>query len=721
MSAGASALADVERELLSGWATAPLCPHIFASALWTRLRTTEPSAQLDATTRELGEALALSATAGLLPLEHRVRAVVDHPFLTARRLLASTDLQTLPADVARLRKELGQALGVALQSCRATLVGLQKVLETLLAAEDQETMDPFVRAVAAISPESALIRSHRAARVALEALVAQIAVLLKPLLKGVRRGELDAPPGVLLQGLSSVAKSIETACALAGRFTLPQPTLPLGDDWTSLATTNNTLDLLNRAFYGLRGASIYEDFTTPVSHDPLQARADAASFREHLGSLAPAPEAPHAPSSRPRSQPQPLVHVLEVGVGGGHFSADFLTNMRGCANLHYWLGDISEAMLADAQRHLSTFAHEAQVGVITLHDLEDSQRRFDLQRFNELFDDLPECAVLYVDAEGRIWNAEVRGTIPSSTSCDVPGLARALKSTDLERLREVSADDLARIRLEVRFVPIGRQDLAYGDLLPQLLQGVRDVLVPFNIGGARFLEQCLGRAGANGLVRIYDYGLPRCQAAARYEKSSFVVRYYGGNPTRDVLFPLLQAVAERQGFATVLRPLDDFMSRTLGCMLVAFEPLMSDQGQLLTSGATLDDDAPLPVSSLRCFPEIVEVAAQMGDDVERYAEFVSQLARRGWLDLGLPPNEWPQARSLMEALALDLAFSVSAVFRDPGRQAVAEKKSWILDPDALEGIATRLTSIGYSEGAVNALFSEPRGGKFWLLECRAPS
>jgi SAM-dependent MidA family methyltransferase len=651
----------------------------------------------------MGELLRMLTEAEQLPLPCEAQIAVQRGRAMVEEILQSGAGTALPTSVTRLRKRVVASLRAAIRACPPRLLLLKDRLLRLRKNGRDGGMDPFVRGVQAIAPDSRLVRSHHAARATFETLVRHADLLLAQ--------PAAAAPRALLEHLARLVKTLELARAYAGRFASLPRRAPLGDDWKALTADGNMLDLLNRANYGLRGKAIYDDFATQVRGDPLLAQADAACFRRDL-----------------KANPSTDLQVLEVGVGGGQFAADFIACLSGGDDrlqVRYCIGDISRAMLDDALRHLART--DSHVEVLALDELAGSDRRFVLQRFNELFDDLPECAVLYVDGDGRLWTAEVRATFPGASPPGPVGgppvplhtLTRALQDTDLDTLRQLAPEDLGSLEVEVRFTPIQLTDLPYGDLLPALLEGARDRLFPYNVGAARFLEQCLDRAEPHGVVRIYDYGLPHCRAATRYEESAKVVRHFGANPTRDVLFSLLQAVAERRGWTTRLCSSEHFIHEALGQDLVDFGPLDGADGPLLSARITSGEDALLPLTALRHHAAIVGRAAQLGNDGSLYQAFIEELAESGAIDLGQPPNVWPRDTSLLEGLALDLSFSISAVFRAPAQEAMAEGKNWVTRPAALARIADRLERIGYRGDAVRTLFKEPPVTKFWVLECRA--
>lgn len=570
------------------------------------------------------------------------------------------------------------------------LMPLKRLVGRLTRAGEGAGCDPFVRAVRQVAPESALWKGYLSARQELEERVRAAVTVLR-----------EVPPDALddlLAHVGSVLKAVELAFVMAGQFVDPVNRLPMGD-FRPLEGEDNQLDRLNRAYYRLRGAEIYEDFVTAVSHDRLQARADAHAFRNDLRRL----EAHDGPIS-----------VLEVGVGGGQYAADFLDECKKIggewsplpfySRLTYVMGDISPAMLEDALGS----QRSDQVVVVGLDQL-SSRAPYALQRYNELFDDLQACSVLYHSPAGELYRAELRGTFPEGLLPEgvaLEELASWMESADLERLHPVGVETLTLVDWDVRFVPCSLSELPGGELLA-LDELPRDSLIPVNGGGVTFLQGALERSG-NGSVRIFDYGLGGLEQTAQdYPSANQIVRRYGASATRDVLFPLLQRVAERQGRQARVLRLEEFIAEMMGETPLAFRFLMGIEGGNLVTRVASGPEAPFPLTSLRHYQEI---AAHPGQD---YHVWVSELSQRGWLDLGQPPGR--HTGSLLEQLALDLDFAVNSAFRRCCERLLREDAAWLVGSPAREAVRQALLQIGYLDEAVDRQFTHPTFGKFWVL------
>lgn len=570
------------------------------------------------------------------------------------------------------------------------LIPLKRLLVRLRDGGEEAGCDPFVRAVRQIDPESALWQGYLEARKVLEERVRTSVTLLR-----------EVAPDTLedvLAHVVAVIKAVELAYVAAGLFVDPTPRVPLGD-FRSLETEENDLDRLNRAYYRLRGAEIYQDFVTAVSHDKLQARADAHAFRNDLRRL--------------KAQDGP-VNVLEVGVGGGQYAADFLEECKKIGGewsplpfynrLTYVMGDISPAMLRDALGSQKT----DNVQVVGLEEL-SSHAPYALQRYNELFDDLPACSVLYHARDGQLYRAEIRGTFPQAmlpTGVQVEELAAWVEAADLEKLAPLGVQVLALIDWEVRFVPAVPAEFPGGELLEND-ELPRDRLIPLNGGGVQFLRGALLRSG-EGSIRLFDYGLGQLdQTAGDYVAANQIVRRYGASATRDVLFPLLERVARNAGRQAQVLRLEEFIAQTMGEAPMAFRFLMGIEGGNLVTRAVSGPNAPFPLTALRHYQEI---AAHPGED---YVAWFLQLHDYGWLDLAQPPGV--HEGSNLERLAIDLDFAVNSTFRRCCEHLLREDAAWVTGRQTREVLKSALERIGYLGEAIDHQFSHPTSGKFWVL------
>ncbi len=669
----------------SGWAAFE-AEVLQTSELGRRLRS-EPDNLQEA--RRLAMALQVLATVRYLPQRPPAGQALA-PALQARLELHS-GRTTVPAFLNTLRESLLDLRG----QYSYLLLPVKRLAVRLKAAGEDAGCDPFVKAVRQVAPESALWRGYEETRARLEERVQAAGLLLRE----VAPDSLDE----LLCHISSVIKSVELAYVCAGLFVDPSPREALGE-LRPLEREDNQLDRLNRAYYRLRGADIYEDFVTAVSHDKLQARADAYWFRNDLRRL----QASDGP-----------ITVLEVGVGGGQYAADFLEECQKLGGewsslpfyerLTYVMGDISPAMLRDA---LERSGRTQKVEVVGLDEL-SSRGPYALQRYNELFDDLQECSILYVDPAGQVHRAELCGTFPAGLlpeGVKTTDLASWLEEAWLEPLGMLGVDQLALIDWEVRFVPCQLSELPGGELLdPAELP--RDHLIPLNGGGVKFLRQALERAG-RGSLRIFDYGLGSLQeSAGDYAQANQIVRRYGASATRDVLFPLLERVVKAVGRRVRLLRLEEFIAEAMGESPLAFRFLMGIEGGNLVSQVASGPQSPFPLQALRHYEQIAAL------ECSSYPDWIAELERRGWLRLGQPPCDGPG--SPLERLGLDLDFAVSSVFRSLCESMLASDVTWLTGAQARAEVKVLLERVGYRGEAVESALLHPSWGKFWVLAVEA--
>ncbi|MEW6280770.1 MAG: hypothetical protein AB1758_19295 [Candidatus Eremiobacterota bacterium] len=696
--AGVTTYISVESSLLDNWLAAEQADALLGAPVGRLLRELWepwPESVRDSATR-LARGLVLLEQALRLPLRGTAPQALEPSMAARQSVLESASTQVLAERVDAFLETLGNGLIELRNEVSYQLMPLRRLVARLNQAGEFAGMDPFVAAVARVAPESALVAGYRDARARLEERVRAALVVFR------------VPPGGTpeerLELATAAVKAVESAYVVAYMFCDPLPRVPLGD-FRPLEGEDNALDLLNRAYYRLRGAGIYSDFITAVSHDNLQARADAARFREDL--------------VRQAAREGPL-HVLEVGVGGGRFAADFL---RACERiggdrslfpfyhrLRYVMGDLSPAMLRDA---LAQQPERDRVQVLGLDEL-DRMAPYALQRYNELFDDLTQCSILYRDPGGRLYRSEVRGTYPAALlpeGVSPEALADWLDRTDLDALGRLGVEALVPLDFEVRLVPCGADALPLGAFLVELLGDRRDVLFPFPIGGARFLEQSLDRAGDRGKVRIFDYGLASMDSAAHdYGSALQIVRRYGASATRDVLFPLLEAVAHRVGKPTRLVRLEEFIREATGEQPIPVRYLAGIEGEARVT--PLCSRGLFPLTALRHHVDLLARAAQGGD----YSAFLAEAQARGWVRLGVPGFDAVWAGTLLDRLAVDLDFSLNALFRRHALGLLSEDVPWLTGPAARKAVEQDLSRLGFDLVQVRSVLDRPEFGHFWVLE-----
>lgn len=572
------------------------------------------------------------------------------------------------------------SLEEGLVDLRAHYAGLNASLRRLTnRIRDTESagMDPLARAVADLDPESPLgLPGYREVRRQLEVLVGRCTELLR---------EAPLNHDEWLRHIAVVVKTFELTHATAGNFCDPGPRARLGEAFIPLDEPGNVLDQTNLVYYRLRGSTIYEDFITAVSHDPLQAQADAMRFCSQVGNL-----------------PDPL-RVLEVGVGGGQYAADFRAD---CARrlgrpVHYCMGDISPAMLKDALAHSPTSRDITVLGLDELNRLAP----YALQRHNELFTDLPCAAVLYADKQGKLYRATVRGTFPEALltpEVSAEKLHEWMTAAELEPLGRFGVETLEHVDWEVRFEPFECDDPA--------LEGRSDELFSYQNGPAQFFRESLERAH---YLRIVDYGIPDLSGAARtYEEAVQVIRRYGASATRDLLFDMFARIAREAGRPARVVRLEQFVAETTGQHPVFLRLLAGVEGSSHVSRVVSGPVAPFPLKSLAHFEEI----ARLAGTVEDYSAFLDRLQQAGRVRLSMPGVDWPHVSSNLEKLAIDLDFEVNAIFRRPAIALLKDHVPWFTDEQLKRELTAEMVELGFAEPAVVQELTSPTFGRFWVLE-----
>lgn len=536
-------------------------------------------------------------------------------------------------------------------------------------------IDPLAKAVADIDPESPLgLPGYREMRRQLQVLVDRCVELLR---------QVPETPEEWHHHMGVLVKTFEQAHALAGMFCDPSPRALLSEKFIPLDEPGNILDQTNEVYYRLRGSTIYEDFITAVSHDPLQAQADAVRFCQHVPTL-----------------PDPL-RVIEVGVGGGQYAADFRAECRRRLTrpVQYVMGDISPAMLRDA------LAHSPQSRDITVLGLDELNKLapYSLHRHNELYTDLPCAAVVYADKSGKLYRAEVRGTFPEmllTPEVTAEKLGRWMDAVELDPLGTFGVETLEHVDWEVRFVPFACDDPA--------LQGRSDELFSYQNGPAQFFRESLQRAK---WLRIVDYGIPDLSGAARtYEETVQVIRRYGASATRDLLFDMFARIAREAGRPARVVRLEEFVAETTGQRPVFLRLLAGVDGDARVSRVVSGPLAPFPLTSLTHYDDLRGLSAPT------YEEFLAQAFERKWVHLTLPGVDWPHVSSHLERLAVDLDFEVNAIFRRPMIELLKDHVPWFTDDVLKKRLTGEMVALGFSPEKVAAELHTPSFGRFWVLE-----
>src|SRR3989338_3781470 len=260
----------------------------------------------------------------------------------------------------------------------------------------------------------------------------------------------------------------------------------------------------NLRYYSSKGKAAYSDFSTFAQGRAL-ARCNAIEFARDFSN-------------------QGEILVCEYGVGNGNFAKVFLDELKSKdaqlhSRTHYFLFDLSEKMLKDARKTLSSHGSICSFERFDAASEAPSQN-FDYCRINELLSDLP--ADIYMKSQGKITSMDSK-----RTTSDL------FVSKFLERVDEGRA-------------------------------------IPFNFTAEKFLSSlCLaGRPGFR--IDAFDYGFYSAEGIFIHPKeewNSIILRKYGSQVTVDLNFPQLIASLASQGIAAAIESQKDYAERVLGMPL----------------------------------------------------------------------------------------------------------------------------------------------------------
>lgn len=599
---------------------------------------------------------------------------------------------------------LGELLSAAESEARASLAAEVARLEASQAGK--HVLSPPAAAILALDGSPSLVESLGEEQARLQTEVARARTLL------------DAGAD-----LAPLLKAVERARHTA-RFFPPWPGKKMvSETGRALGEPGAVIEVLNAAYYRVRGQGIYEDFQTLVGADPTLGQADAVDFANRVAA------AEEAGAALPET-----FGVVETGIGSGRFAQSFLDALSECApaiyaRTRYYLCDLSESMLASALAQDGLAKHAEVVTPLVSNgiprELPDGCRPLFCRSF-ELFDDLPRTDLMYRDPAGQVFrlvaHAVVWGEEPlqrvGEGEVDPGDALRWLSEGDVDQLGQLKPGDLTRLDWEGRFEPF-EGDLADG-LPPDLLFcGERDVLAPLPHGGTDALFDALHLLHPElGWLRLSDYGIVQLGPANRTLSAlSQVSRRYGASITLDVHFPLLAALAGGLGWQPSIAPVSAVVGRAMGARVCPIPPYYARFG---AANLLRDVSGPTPLlrlEQLAAFEAIAARAAELetAEREQAFAQLVGDAEREGWLRPGLPLHDPDPALPLLEALALELDFVVNAVFVRHGTPALASGREWYA-PHELAHIIEVLAAIGWPQERVErAIEGIPERVRFWTL------
>ena len=249
---------------------------------------------------------------------------------------------------------------------------------------------------------------------------------------------------------------------------------------------------INDEYYKERGHGLYSDFKTFGSCEKI-ALANAIEFKSHAE----------------KHWPDEEILVYEFGIGNGMFALNFLKNLKISSRVSYFLCDISEKALSNAEKKLKDFNVHTKVCDVS----EDSLSFFEGAhhiRSNELYDDLP--AKIFINKEGT---------------------------------KEV----LFNKKLERKTIP------AENSFIEKMPEGY---LIPMNHTAASHLKKCRKYLRSDGYIDSFDYGFTSINEILRHpseEWNNSIIRKFGEQITVDVNFMIFEGEKE---------PQKDYAERILG-------------------------------------------------------------------------------------------------------------------------------------------------------------
>ncbi len=611
-----------------------------------------------------------------------------------------------------LERAAGEAFAAALPAARAEAERADAIARAIGGGDALAGATPEDTALASVAPESGILRSFEKVR-ARHASWARRAVAL-----------LEAGPG----GGLEAAERLRVALATAERARIyglvlraPAPVLALDEDFRDLGAPGNVVERLNRAYYAIRGASIYEDFTTLAKSDPTLSEADAAAFRRSAGGAGAGP-----------------LDVVEVGIGDGAFGASFLAALEAAdpallARVRYHFCDFSKKMLDDARRNprlerfrdrLAFHEHDASAG----GPLPVERPR--LVRLHELLDDVPGMAVVYRDRSGAHRRASARAVVRlvrplrrrDGSALAPEDLARAWRRDDRGALEDLAPETHEAIVGEARRGPPGDASAevagsAEGD----------DILFPVSEGPARFLVSVARQvAPGGGEVHAFDYAALYGATRRDYRDAAQIFRRYGGSATANVNLGTIAAAAAGAGLAAEISSQVEFVSEARRLATLRVRGLAPDSGLAALALHCSSPKAAAPLRALAAYDEVAAAAAAAtsgagGHDATGFARFAGAIRARGLVHPRLPLDFVPEADGPLDNLALELDVALSAAFRGPCLRAIARELDWFADPGELAAPLFECFRLGYDQAALHDALLSPEHEPLWAIVVRRPA
>lgn len=265
---------------------------------------------------------------------------------------------------------------------------------------------------------------------------------------------------------------------------------------------SSKMQAANKKYYSSKGKEIYSDFLTFAQGKAL-ATCNAIEFVEDFSS-------------------GNEIVVCEYGIGKGDFAKTFLDEVKKrdkslYSRIHYHLFDLSEKMISDAKKNLSSHKN-----ICAFHEfdavLDTPSLQFDYCRINELLTDLP--AVLYAKKGGKIISEDGK-----PVSMPSPLVTAMLSRMDEKRQ------------------------------------------VPFNFAAERFLSSLCACGKENFRIDVFDYGFYAADdifTLPAEEWNRVITRKYGSQITIDLNFLQISSALIAQNFQVQVEKQKDYAEGILG-------------------------------------------------------------------------------------------------------------------------------------------------------------
>ncbi|MDP8299641.1 MAG: SAM-dependent methyltransferase [Candidatus Tantalella remota] len=348
----------------------------------------------------------------------------------------------------------------------------------------------------------------------------------------------------------------------AGRVTGRDKKLPDGEaeikilEQTVPQKESVMLRRLNEWFYRFKATKTFSDvFSTSASRGSPWTRTEAERFARQLDQMDQHGELPE------------VITVYEIGCGNCRFAGEFLSYLQELRpayykRISYVIGDFSPEMLKEASKTpyiKSHLEHVSFVEVDATGPLPFTEPAV-LIRANELLDDLMPMQLLKKE-NGKFYEMQVEVSVEplaefktrDGEMVERDSAVRWMRENDLEQLAGLDPSFLENIEISETWSLIEDiTDYPYGEMLREAYEDVEYAEIPHTVAAFDFTQRVVQHLYPGyGQFVAYDYGI--------YKDSmdlTGIFRRYGGQPTMDVNFLLLEKILEEKlgaGFVRIQR------------------------------------------------------------------------------------------------------------------------------------------------------------------------